>query len=297
VRLEESEFKNDPIHPMKKSNLVEILSEQTDRKVANLNNEWIQRGSEALNEKIRAMQAECDYLILDVVDQEALRTIAAAVRDFPVLCGSSALAEELPYAWGGIGGESGLVQMARMDGVGILCVAGSLMPQTAAQIRHLVTRGVSDFELNPVNLFDADTRHLEVARLIGEITERLLDGEDVVFHSSNEPDALKKTDLAGARLGLAKTEVSRMVSRTIAEVTAQALERSGQNRLIVAGGETSAAVCARLGVNGMVIWKEIQPGLPSCLTLSPNPLLLVLKSGSFGSPDFFQRALEHLRSQ
>ena len=297
VRLEESEFKNDPIHPMRKSNLVEILSEQTSRKVTNLNYEWIQKGPEALNEKIRAMQAECDYLILDVADQESLRTIAAAVRDFPVLCGSSALAEELPCAWGGTGRESGALQMARMNGVGILCVAGSLMPQTAAQIRHLVTRGVSDFELNPVNLFDADTRHLEVARLIGEITERLLDGEDVVFHSSNQPEALEKADSAGARIGLAKTEVSRLVSGTIAEITAKALELSGQNRLVVAGGETSAAVCARLGVNGMVIWKEIQPGLPSCLTLSPNPLLLVLKSGSFGSPDFFERALEHLRSQ
>jgi uncharacterized protein YgbK (DUF1537 family) len=297
VRLEESEFKNDPIHPMTKSNLVEILSDQTRRKVANLNHEWVGKGAEALNEKIHAMQAECNYLILDVVNQESLRTIAAAVRDFPVICGSSALAEELPHAWGGSGREPGSLNIATRDGVGILCVAGSLMPQTAAQIHHLVVHGRVEFDLNPANLFDADTRHLEIGRLVGEITEKLLDGEDVVFHSSNKPDTLDKTDSTGARFGLSKTEVSRLVSGTIAEVAVKALENSGQNRLVVAGGETSAAVCARLGVNGMLVWKEIQPGLPSCLTLSTEPLLLVLKSGSFGSPDFFERALEHLRSQ
>jgi uncharacterized protein YgbK (DUF1537 family) len=65
----------------------------------------------------------------------------------------------------------------------------------------------------------------------------------------------------------------------------------------VAGGETSAAVCARLGVAGLMIWKEIQPGLPSCLSLSADPLLLVLKSGRFGTPDFLAQAMEHLRSQ
>ena len=90
-------------------------------------------------------------------------------------------------------------------------------------------------------------------------------------------------------------EVSRLVSATLAAVTARVLAETGQNRLIVAGGETSAAVCARLGVDGMRVWKEIQPGLPSCVSLSEPSRMLVLKSGSFGKPDFFERALEHLR--
>jgi uncharacterized protein YgbK (DUF1537 family) len=80
-------------------------------------------------------------------------------------------------------------------------------------------------------------------------------------------------------------------------VTARVLAETGQNRLAIAGGETSAAVCARLGVTGVEIWKEIQPGLPSCVALTHPPLLLVLKSGSFGSPDFLVQAIEHLRAQ
>ena len=90
-------------------------------------------------------------------------------------------------------------------------------------------------------------------------------------------------------------EISRLVSETLAEVTARALADTGQNRLVVAGGETSAAVCAQLGINGMRVWKEIQPGLPSCVSLNDPARMLVLKSGSFGKPDFFERALEHLK--
>jgi len=90
-------------------------------------------------------------------------------------------------------------------------------------------------------------------------------------------------------------EISRLVSETLAEETARALADIGQNRLVVASGETSAAVCARLGINGMRVWQEIEPGLPSCVSLNDPARMLVLKSGSFGKPDFFERALEHLK--
>jgi uncharacterized protein YgbK (DUF1537 family) len=91
-------------------------------------------------------------------------------------------------------------------------------------------------------------------------------------------------------------EISRLVSETLAKVTARALADTGQNRLVVTSGETSAAVCARLGINGMRVWKEIQPELPFCVSLNNPASMLILKSGSFGKPDFFERALEHLKA-
>ena len=106
---------------------------------------------------------------------------------------------------------------------------------------------------------------------------------------------MERANQIGLAHSVSKTEVSRLVSETLAEVTARVLADTRQNRLIVAGGETSAAVCARLGVDGMRVYKEIQPGLPSCVSLNDPPRLLVLKSGSFGKPDFFEQALEHLR--
>jgi uncharacterized protein YgbK (DUF1537 family) len=69
-------------------------------------------------------------------------------------------------------------------------------------------------------------------------------------------------------------------------------------RLAVAGGETSGAVVAALGVEALGIGREIAPGVPWTETLAtpngPPPLALTLKSGNFGGPDFFTDAFRRL---
>jgi uncharacterized protein YgbK (DUF1537 family) len=294
-KLEDSEFRRDPIHPMKRSDLVEILQSQTKRKVALVTHEIIAKGSEALREEIRRMRAECQYLILDVMDQAALETIARAVHDEPVLCGSSAIAEELPAVWGPLPARPRRQDLPSLQEMGILIVAGSLMPQTAAQIEHLEQKGVPCLVLDTSQLFDLAQREAHIADVSAAISANLRMGNDTIFHSPNDPRALEITDQTAKAHSVSKTESSRLVSETLAEVTARVLADAGQNRLVVAGGETSAAVCTRLGINGMRVRKEIQPGLPSCVSLNDPPRMLVLKSGSFGKPDFFERALEHLR--
>lgn len=294
--LAESEFRHDPIHPMRTSNLVEILSSQTHRKVALSDHVVISQGVQALKAEIQARRGTCNYLILDVADQEALRTIAAAVRDEPVLCGSSAIGEELPAAWGIPLAKKWKIRPPDPSSAGILCIAGSLMPQTADQIRYLQKRGVLALALNHGWLFEPKEREAGIRQLSKEIARQLIEGKNVILHSAGSPIAVAETVAMGAEYNLTRTETSRLVTETLAEITALVLSICGQNRLVVAGGETSAAVCARLGVEGVMIWKEIQPGLPSCLSLSDPPMLLVLKSGSFGSSDFLEQAIEHLRS-
>jgi uncharacterized protein YgbK (DUF1537 family) len=297
VPLAESEFKHDPIHPMTQSNLVDILQEQTERKVAALHHHVVEQGPTVLRQCIQTMHDSCNYLILDVVDQEALRIIAAAVHDFPVLCGSSALAEELPAVWG----PPALVSFSQptppRNGLGILCAAGSLMPQTRAQVEHLQHIGTAVFPLSPEAFVDETARQAAINHLVTAITLEIQMGADVVFHSPQEPSLVTRTRALGTAQGLDKTAVARLVSDTIAEVVGQIVENVGLNRLVVAGGETSAAVCNRLGITGLQIWREIQPGLPSCLTLTTPPLFLVLKSGSFGSPAFLEEAIAHLKAQ
>ena len=80
----------------------------------------------------------------------------------------------------------------------------------------------------------------------------------------------------------------------MASVSATALQ------LIVAGGETSGAVVKALGVSGLRIGPEIDPGVPWTTGITPDttqrPLALALKSGNFGTPDFFLKAWSKLAS-
>jgi len=88
-----------------------------------------------------------------------------------------------------------------------------------------------------------------------------------------------------------------LVEEALAAIAAGLVER-GVVHLIVAGGETAGAVVKRLGVPGLHIGAEIDPGVPWTQALwhaaGGGPLALALKSGNFGSEDFFLKAWERL---
>jgi uncharacterized protein YgbK (DUF1537 family) len=64
----------------------------------------------------------------------------------------------------------------------------------------------------------------------------------------------------------------------------------------VAGGETSGAVVQGLGLDRLRIGPQIDPGVPWCAaTLDDGDTLhIALKSGNFGSADFFAKAFAQL---
>ncbi|TIU31270.1 MAG: hypothetical protein E5W38_16560, partial [Mesorhizobium sp.] len=65
---------------------------------------------------------------------------------------------------------------------------------------------------------------------------------------------------------------------------------AGFRRFLIAGGETSRAVVASLGVTMLEIGPEIDPGVPWTRSIGSPSLALALKSGNFGAPDFFLKA-------
>ena len=72
---------------------------------------------------------------------------------------------------------------------------------------------------------------------------------------------------------------------------------SGVRRLVVAGGETSGAVVDRLRIPGFLVGAEIAAGVPVLRAVGADKgeMLLALKSGNFGGPEFFSDALKLMR--
>ena len=48
-------------------------------------------------------------------------------------------------------------------------------------------------------------------------------------------------------------------------------------------------------MKGLIIGPQIDPGVPWTASLGEAPLALTLKSGNFGTPDFFLKAWDALR--
>jgi uncharacterized protein YgbK (DUF1537 family) len=170
------------------------------------------------------------------------------------------------------------------------------MPQTRAQLDHLRALGLPACTLDTSRLFDDAARDAEITRLAAALVAPLAAGRDAILHAPNDPAEVAAARRAAAGRGLTPTALGRLVSAALAEITYRVVQEANVRRLVIAGGETSAAVAQRLHVTGLRIWKEIQPGLPSCLTLTGPPLLLVLKSGSFGAPDFLAQAIAHVKN-
>ena len=72
----------------------------------------------------------------------------------------------------------------------------------------------------------------------------------------------------------------------------------GVRQRVVAGGETSGACVQALAVRQLKIGPQIDPGVPwchaSCAAAGGAGLHLALKSGNFGTDDFFTKAFAAL---
>jgi len=291
--LAESEFARDPVHPMTESNLVTLLSRQTRRAVELIPLHQVQRGPDAIRKELDAARAAgISYALCDAERQEDLSAIAAAVAGERVLLGSSALAEELPRVWTPPAPFDPLEGVKFPDGGGVLVVAGSVMPQSQAQVAALAAAGAQILTLaGDAALTNPDAAVAAIAR---EAAGALQLGIHTVIRSENHPDAVARTHALGAAMGMEPAAVSRLISELLARAAQKVVAETGTCRLVVLGGETSGAVCRALGIDETLVLDEIAPGLPVSLAPGERPMLLVLKSGSFGGPDFVMKAIAHL---
>ena len=92
-----------------------------------------------------------------------------------------------------------------------------------------------------------------------------------------------------------------MVEQALGRI-ARGLVELGVRQLVVAGGETSGACVQALGITLLRIGGQIDNGVPWCHAMvnaasanaAPQGLHLALKSGNFGSDDFFTKAFQSL---
>ncbi len=114
----------------------------------------------------------------------------------------------------------------------------------------------------------------------------------VLVYSTTEPGAVKATQ---GTLGV--EHAGTLVEATLARI-AVGLVAHGVRQLVVAGGETSGACVQALDVRQLKIGPQIDPGVPWCHAHSPlagsEGLHLSLKSGNFGTDDFFTKAFATL---
>ena len=280
VPLDQSGMRDHPLTPMTDANLVRVLQAQARRRVGLIDHAVVARGEAAIRARIEELKSQgVGLAIVDAISDEDLHRLGPALADMPLVTAGSGVAIGLPRNWG-IEPRPQAALLPAVDGPAAI-VSGSCSQATRAQVADFAARGGHAIALDPLAGPDASRRVLEHARAA------LGDGA-VLVYSTAEPDEVKRVQEA---LGIAAAGAQ--VEKALAGI-ARGLVEAGVRRLVVAGGETSGAVVQALEVDRMRIGPQIDPGVPWCAARSPAsggaPLHLALKSGNFGSVDFFTKA-------
>ena len=107
----------------------------------------------------------------------------------------------------------------------------------------------------------------------------------ILLYSSDTPQNVKEIQAMG------KEKIAGLIEKCLSDLAVTA-KRNGAKRIIVAGGETSGAVTKALDYSAYQIGESVAPGVPIMIPLENPEVRLILKSGNFGAPDFFLKALE-----
>ena len=286
--LNESGMEHHPLTPMTDPNLVRFLQRQVRGKVGLLRHDVVCGGIEAVREaRSRLREESISIAITDAISEADLMTIAAACADDLLLSGGSGLALGLPENFR----QKGLLPYADNAshlpaiGGGEAVLAGSCSRATQAQVKYWQGSRKPSFRVDVFALADGQN---VVADAI-EFAERHQTEGPVLIYATSTAEEI---ELVHKKLGNARAGA--LIEDAIGRIACE-LRKRGVRKIIVAGGETSGAVVAALGVRALQIGPQIDPGVPWTMTLDSEPVALALKSGNFGAEDFFERAFACLK--
>lgn len=286
VPLAESPMRNHPLTPMRRSDLVTMMDEQTTLGATGLVPlAMVRQGAGAVDARLTELKGEGRrFAIADAVSNDDLLTLGRAAQNRRLLTGASGLALGLPANFGFIPGNHNEAQakLPRLAGFPVV-VAGSCSEATRGQVARF-GEASERINVDPVAL----AQNAESLETLSEKARAAWQKGPVLISSSGSRESVRQ---AQELLGIAAA--ADVVEHALAHIAGR-LARAGAGKFIVAGGETSGAVARELGATRLRTGARIAPGVPWMVRDGNTPQLLAFKSGNFGGEDFFHEALDLL---
>ncbi len=278
VLLNESGMRNHPITPMTDASLIRLMDAQSRGKTGLVACPDVAQGAARVRERFAELRRDgYRYAVVDSVDNAQLAVLAEACADLKLLTGGSGLGAYVAARLsGGKKGSDAFVPRKALT----VALSGSCSVMTNKQVAAYQAIAPTRFVEAERCIHEGDAYIEElyqwaVAHLGGEYAPLL--------YATVPPDELKAIQ---QRFGVEKA--SHAIEQMFAALAVK-LKAHGVRNFINAGGETSSIVVQHLGVDGFHIGRQIAPGVP-WLRVLDDDLYLALKSGNFGSEDFFAHA-------
>jgi uncharacterized protein YgbK (DUF1537 family) len=284
--LSESGMRDHPLTPMTDASLVRVMQAQCTYQVGLIEYQTILAGADAINARISDLKAaSVKIAIVDAVTNDDLYRIAPALKDLPLITGGSGIAIGIPANFG-LRAHPEASKLPAANGYRAI-ISGSCSQATNLQVEHFKSLGGATYAVDPLELNKKSTEKL-LQEILTWAQPHLLLGP-VLIYSTATPERVKEVQ---SQLGV---QAAGSAIENLLGLVAQGLIGLGVGQLLLAGGETSGACVKALGIDQMQIGQQIDPGIPWCYAVVQNrPIHLALKSGNFGTPDFFTNAFSKL---
>lgn len=274
--LSDSSMKDHPLTPMRDPDLRNVLSRQSCSVVGHVPMAIVAEGSDAIRD---ALAAEARHgrnlIVVDAIHDDDLIAIGGAARDLVLITGGSGVAMGLPANFV----KTGQILAKKLDWQGqagrCAILSGSCSEATRNQIATHAKTGAQ----HQIDVAGVMRGEVEIDGLLRWF---LAQAGLPILYSSGSPTAVQHLQ---AEFGM--QAIADRLDKLFGDL-AIALVAAGVERLIVAGGETSGAVVGALRLNALSMGPEIDPGVPA-MRVGSN-LTIALKSGNFGTDNFFEKA-------
>lgn len=285
--LNESSMKDHPLTPMLDSSVVRLLRRQTPHKVTLMPLSTVREGAVSVNNAMEEAEAAgYRYVVADAICNGDLDTLGIAMANERFITGGAGVALGLPRNFQSAGLLANAApgnQFSAPPGRGAI-LAGSCSQMTLSQIEAARAGGIPALAIDPVTLAKGG---VDVGSIVDWSINQNCD-KPILVYSTAAPEMVAR---AQERIGTGLASV--VVEKALTQLASR-LVSSGFSRLVVAGGETSGAVVQGLGISVLAIGPEIDPGVPWTRVLAGPNIVLALKSGNFGSIEFFAKAMRLL---
>ncbi|TMJ58070.1 MAG: four-carbon acid sugar kinase family protein [Alphaproteobacteria bacterium] len=286
VLLSESGMRDHPLTPMRDPSLVRVLQRQSRGQVGLVPQYDVARGPAAIRDAFASLrQAGFRHAIVDAIEDHDLEAIGEAAADFKLITGGSGIALGLPENFrrrGLLGSGAAADRLPAIFGAAAV-LSGSCSPATLTQVAYMRERAPL-YTVDPIAIAEGRS----VAEDALDWAKPLLGDRPILISATAPPETVAEVQ---RRLG--RERAGALVEEALAAI-ARGLAANGVRRFVIAGGETAGAVVQGLGVTGLRIGRQIDPGVPWTASLGEPELALALKSGNFGAADFFLRAFSVL---
>lgn len=281
--LSESGMRDHPLTPMTDPDLVRLLAAQSRHRVGLLPLQALHSGRDGARERLAAETAAgARIVVTDTVDEADFTQLERLTRHLPLLTGGSGLALALPPPAGTDGRTAARIDVAEGP---CAVLAGSVSLATLAQTAHARSR----IPAHKLPLDELLSDPLGTAARAAAFARRHTAAGPVLLHSADD-----RAEVAEAQRRFGTDAAAKAVEDGLARCAALLLD-GGVRRLVVAGGETSGAVVAALGLRSLRIGPAVAPGVPwTAARHRGHTVNLLLKSGNFGAEDLFTAAEDAL---